>query len=138
MEYQCNKCQFLELMLNTRDGVTPFGLNCLMCDGVMYHVNWPRDERLPNFVELLRIQRRIVTPIMRVFVDALPTHQHIQNAAKEHVERWWELEPALGGGSMSERWPTREAAIEFFIGEWTKPGSPTILPISEYLKGLRL
>ena len=40
MQYQCEKCGGLEYLWNSRDGVTPFMLGCIKCDGMMQHINW--------------------------------------------------------------------------------------------------
>jgi len=57
MTYECRVCGGREILYNSRDGVTPFGINCrtAACNEVdklgspMLHVLWNVDKRLPNF-----------------------------------------------------------------------------------------
>lgn len=56
MWYACNKCPHHERIWNSRDGVTPFGMDCPSCGGVSSHVDWKRDEYAPNH-KLHRHQR---------------------------------------------------------------------------------
>lgn len=50
MHYECNECHKTELIWNSRDGVTPFGLPCIhpKCEGIMHHVHWDKDEYKPK------------------------------------------------------------------------------------------
>lgn len=48
MQYQCETCGHLEVLWNSRDGVTPFTINCSHCGangitGGMKHVRWNED-----------------------------------------------------------------------------------------------
>ena len=45
MEYTCEKCGKVEILWNSRDGVTPFCIICIDCKGTMTHSHWERDER---------------------------------------------------------------------------------------------
>ena len=45
MAYGCERCHLIETLWNSRDGVTPFFLNCARCGGSMTHVMWGRDTR---------------------------------------------------------------------------------------------
>ena len=49
MQYQCTHCQKIELIYNTRDGVTPFIVNSLCCKASAEHINWAYDLYLPNY-----------------------------------------------------------------------------------------
>jgi hypothetical protein len=128
MTYVCKDCARKERLWNSRDGVTPFGISCLACGGhEMFHENWGDDQYAPEFVMVLGHY-----PNMRVFVDAKPHHAHIIKSAREYVDKYWN----------HKQYPMRKtyfpmdkaAAVEHFIAEWTKPGSPTIITASEYLK----
>lgn len=44
MWYECD-CGARLRAWNSRDGVTPFGVNCSSCGGVMKHVDWNKDEK---------------------------------------------------------------------------------------------
>lgn len=51
MTYRCQKMpEHEEKVWNSRDGVTPFMLGCLKCNGMMAHVDWQKDEYLPNYI----------------------------------------------------------------------------------------
>lgn len=54
MEYRCKGCGNIEMIWNSRDGVTPFIVMCLRCKGEMQHANWNKD--FPQ-------------PVMRMFID---------------------------------------------------------------------
>lgn len=67
MLYECKVCGGREVLYNTRDGVTPFGVPCRneACNehemgSPMLHVNWKQDKCLPAFTPW---------PGMRVFRD---------------------------------------------------------------------
>ncbi len=48
MIYAC-KCGHREVIWNSRDGVTPFGLNCPSCGGLsLNHVEWSRGVYAPK------------------------------------------------------------------------------------------
>jgi hypothetical protein len=48
MTYAC-KCGHREVIWNSRDGVTPFGLGCPSCgQPTLQHVEWGRDVYAPN------------------------------------------------------------------------------------------
>lgn len=50
MKYRCEKCGFTEKVWNSRDGVTPFIINCEKCSGHMQHIDWNEDKRLVNYI----------------------------------------------------------------------------------------
>ena len=60
MQYGCEHCGFNEELWNSRDGVTPFIINCPKCNGEMKHINWRSDRRLPGYIP---------KPGKRVFID---------------------------------------------------------------------
>lgn len=48
MTYAC-ECGHREVIWNSRDGVTPFGMNCPSCGGTtLRHVDWQRDVYAPD------------------------------------------------------------------------------------------
>ena len=63
MTYQCRACGAREVLWNSRDGVTPFGIDCRVCGETADHVEWGRDRFAPNHEP---------APGDRVFVDLLP------------------------------------------------------------------
>lgn len=50
MKYQCEKCGKTEIVWNSRDGVTPFTINCEKCEGHMRHIDWHMDKRCENYI----------------------------------------------------------------------------------------
>lgn len=62
MWYGC-KCGHRERIWNSRNGVTPFGLDCPSCGGSLNHVDWKFDFRDPAY--------RLVNG-QRYFADGTP------------------------------------------------------------------
>jgi hypothetical protein len=61
MTYKCESCHYEERIWNSRDGVTPFGINCPKCNlATSRHINWQWDEYLPEYIPVRG---------QRVFVD---------------------------------------------------------------------
>ena len=60
MLYQCEDCKNIEVLWNSRDGVTPFIIACSLCDSDMQHICFELDVRL------LWIKPEIG---MRIFID---------------------------------------------------------------------
>lgn len=123
MQYRDRVTGKIEVLWNSRDGVTPFIITSR--DGnEAQHVNWQNDQCIPNYVP---------KPGMRIFVDASPKHGHIRDSARDYVEEYWDRD--IGGGSKMKtrlfktdgQLMTKDEAVDFFIAEWTKPGSPTII-----------
>lgn len=50
MQYQCENCGQVETLYNGRDGVTPFIIECTVCNGKATHVNWAQDECVPEYI----------------------------------------------------------------------------------------
>lgn len=53
MWYAC-KCGHRERVWNSRDGITPFGMDCPSCGDFLNHVNWGDDVAAPNHTLLPR------------------------------------------------------------------------------------
>lgn len=125
MQYQDEVTGELETLWNSRDGVTPFVIPSREGNSAQ-HVNWHLDQRVPDFVPPLG---------MRVFVDASPNHAHIRKSARDYVDKYWDLD--VGGGQTMKgtlvnengAQMTKGEAVDFFIREWTQPGSPTIVEV---------
>ncbi len=62
MQYHCESCGKNENLWNSRDGVTPFVIDCIHCNGRtgMQHNSWQLDTCTPDYVP---------NSIQRVFVD---------------------------------------------------------------------
>jgi len=123
MQYRDEVTGEIEILWNSRDGVTPFVIES-RAGNEATHVNWRQDQRRPDYVP---------TPGMRIFVDASPRHAHIRSSARAYVEKYWDLD--VGGGMRMRNTLTKPSgaemtkgeAVDFFIAEWTKPGSPTVI-----------
>ena len=123
MQYRDEVTGDIETLWNSRDGVTPFIIESVAGNEAVHH-NWSDDKRAPDFVP---------PPGMRIFVDASPNHRHIRSSARSYVEKYWDLD--IGSGMTmkntlhkpSGAGMTKGEAVDFFIAEWTKPGSPTVI-----------
>ena len=49
MLYRCEKCGFLEILYNSRDGVTPFIIGCRQCNGAAHHIQWHLDNKVMGY-----------------------------------------------------------------------------------------
>jgi len=49
MIYKCESCNTIEILWNSRDGVTPFTINCRQCNGMASHNYWAMDVRIPEY-----------------------------------------------------------------------------------------
>ena len=59
MHYRCEKNPLhLEIIWNSRDGVTPFVITCRQCGSASQHVEWSRDEFAPDYATYLKIGDR--------------------------------------------------------------------------------
>ena len=123
MQYQDQVTREVEVLWNSRDGVTPFIIQSRKGNEAQ-HVNWQQDKCVPSFIP---------PPGMRIFVDASPKHAHIRKAARDYVDKYWDLD--IGGGQRMRHTLTKPSgaemtkgeAVDFFIAEWTKPGEPTVI-----------
>jgi hypothetical protein len=119
MMYMSDDGRQIEWLWNSRDGVTPFVISS-PTGKAMQHSYFGEDRFDPNYVP---------KPGDRIFVDCLP--DMIRNKAREYVEKFWEE-----GSIPMSRHPFfeplgKEASVRHFIEEWTKPGSPHVLTISD-------
>jgi hypothetical protein len=121
MQYQDVVTGEIEKIWNSRDGVTPFMITSRQGNDA-HHINWRGDSRKLDFIP----------PVgSRVFVDASPDQPHMREAASRYVEKYWDLD--IGGMTMKKTFSpkTKDETIEYFISEWTKPGSPTLIEVNE-------
>ena len=61
MLYRCEKCKKIEMIWNSRDGVTPFCVNCVNCNGLMQSFAWK---------VWVRIKKLEAIDNIRVFIDS--------------------------------------------------------------------
>jgi hypothetical protein len=80
MQYHCEACGAVETLWNSRDGITPFGVECPTpgCTGTtcsMKHVNWSQDRCVPHYQP---------SPVMRVFANI--TLERAAECARQRAE----------------------------------------------------
>ncbi len=108
MTYQCERCSRIEKLWNSRDGVTPFCIECSSCDGQMTHINWKSDRYWPDYP---------IQPGERFFTDL--TLDEVKVIARMRAEIGSIYAPAPE--SVAER----ERIIQSIIGGF-RQGEPTI------------
>lgn len=108
-----------EVLWNTRDGVTPFGLHAE--DGVeLFHATWVLDVYAPAFIP----------PVgMRVFVDL--TEEAARTHAAEQVERDWD-HPEY---PMREAFASKGDAVGVLTASnMERPGQPDVVTVTEEMQ----
>lgn len=113
MQYRDQVTGEIEVLWNSRDGVTPFIITSRKGNEAV-HVDWRQDRCAPDFRP---------TPGMRIFVDASPKHAHIREAAHDYIETYWDG----GDYPMSRAFESKDAALETILADWCKPGAPTVI-----------
>ena len=114
MTYECEGCGTKELLWNSRDGVTPFSLNCATCgNGTMKHIDWEKDLCDPDHIP----ERG-----SRVFIDMSP--ELLQITIRKYVERIWD-HPDM---PASKNWVNKAEAIKA-LSQDNQPGEPYILTV---------
>lgn len=109
MRYQCDKCQKVENIYNSRDGVSPFSVDSICCEGSgSKHVKWDRDLRLSP-------------PDVRRFRKSLPSRVFIDfrfSTAFEYVQKLIEEEWDHAEHPISKMYDTKYEALVGFLGDW--------------------
>jgi len=77
MMYECEDCNQVEHIWNSRNGVTPFMIGCRECKGHMSHIQWGKDSFNPNYKP---------HPHDRVFVDM--SQEHANDFARRDYMRF--------------------------------------------------
>lgn len=127
MTYQCLTCGTIENIWNSRDGVTPFTVNCRVCKangvemtmskGQMQHVAWDRDLCDPDYLPL---------PNQRVFVTITKEINEVMTRAR--VRSQWKRgdKPYR----MCDRWESREAAVKALCEDFDEEnGEPWVITV---------
>lgn len=113
MEYHCEKCHTSEFLWNSRDGVTPFIINCVHCEkGEMRHINWQGDKR-----EVWHIPKKGE----RIFIT-MPNEVN-DLYVRKRIEMYWENEQY----PMREMFANKEEAFKKLSGDMQKEGEPFII-----------
>lgn len=80
MLYKCEKCGKVEQLWNSRDGVTPFIINCIDCGGEAIHIEWNSDRCVPDYRPY---------PGQRIFVNM--TREKAEEIAKKRIKHYNKL-----------------------------------------------
>ena len=113
MEYRCKECGASEILWNSRDGVTPFGIRCLKCGKNMLHSNWEKDRCMPDFKP---------NNGMRIFTDLTP-EKH-REYMKKRADMFWNNEKYKELGAR-DRYNSLEEFIDSLCHSF-HPGEPDI------------
>lgn len=108
MEYASDDGRYREFLWNSRDGVTPFVITSRNGKVQMRHINWETD---------MCIEDHEPKPGSRIFVTATP--ELVKPEVVKYIDKHW-----LGG--LDQYYQNKEQAIEHFIKDWTRDGSPWI------------
>lgn len=112
MQYEDEQRHTVEVLWNSRDGVTPFIVRSPDGQREMRHINWHRDTYAPHFKP---------QPGQRVFVTM--TKERAEEVARQSVDRFWD-HPQF---PMRQRFESRELAVEQLTESyWNEGTAPTI------------
>lgn len=119
MLYACQECGFLEILWNSRDGVTPYGISCRHCAGDALHKHWHLDHHMPDWTP---------TPGTRIFKDMTP--ERLRASLRKRIERYWNQPGAAVKLSACEEFQgDKTKALEVMFGwEW-KEGMPDVIEV---------
>ena len=110
MQYRCKSCGQVEHIYNSRDGVSPFGVDSLCCEGAgAGHFDWKQDIPLAP-EEALKLEH---AP-SRVFIDF--RFASALDVVKAQIENGWDDSEH----PISAMYDTRAEAIVGFLESWTK------------------
>lgn len=119
MRYQCDaNPRHWEIVWNSRDGVTPFIIDCRVCKEQASHVNWSGDERDVAYVPEIGT---------RVFIDL--SREAAEEAARKRVVEYWH-HPTY---PMSKSFETPEQARFALATRYLDSvGAPTVVEVDEF------
>ncbi len=121
MRYQNLRTGEVEVLWNSRDGVTPFCIPSRDGKDEMRHIDFKRDRFAPDHKP---------TPGQRVFVSI--TRERATEIAKARVELYWDN----GECPMNKTFETKEAAVEAltrdFYGSGGEPDLATPVPLPTF------
>ena len=121
MQYQDEETGEVEVIWNSRDGVTPFGMASRQ-GNQQTHINWPQDIRSLFFVPNVGD---------RVFVDL--TMERAVELRTEYVEKHWDEE--VFGSKMSDSFSSKEEAIKTLAESDVGDGhSPSCVVVTEEMQ----
>jgi len=113
MLYICEVCGSMEILWNSRDGVTPFMINCRYCKGSMQHSFWHMDRKMPDFKP---------HDGMRIFIDL--TKERHDYYINKRIDIFWNNDKF----PMKERYASKAEAFEALTKEWDPDkGEPDVI-----------
>jgi hypothetical protein len=128
MQYQDEVTGDIEIIWNSRDGVTPFTVHS-RAGFRSSHVNFKSDVKMPNHWPRLG---------ERVFVDL--TKERAQILAREYVEKFWEsgLRETMRDSRNVPDF-SKDQAVEFYAGAYLeRKGEPDLIAVDwKFLQQLR-
>lgn len=132
MQYRCQVCRFLEILWNSRDGVTPFVISCVACTtGYMQHINWREDTSIS--IEKLMSNTHLGLRPSRVFIDMTPERaeyladKFFREQGEELIKQYQHLQ-AIGEKELHAR-----KVQEIYNGG----NAPDITTFADYLMSIR-
>jgi hypothetical protein len=114
MQYECKSCRTVEIIWNSRDGVTAFGVDCRACGGETTHVRWGKDIYAPDYVPPLG---------SRMWVDLTPTRR--KQLARKTAKRYWETYPP-----SRDQFATVDDLAEVLSSRPVFPGEPDLIVVA--------
>lgn len=87
MTYQCSKCKCAERLWNSRDGVTPFSINCKKCGGQMIHVDWNNDVRDVNYIPIIGQRVFINVPLDIFKINCRVKAKYIKDNVEGNMDK---------------------------------------------------
>jgi hypothetical protein len=111
MQYLCDTCGVIEILWNSRDGVTPFMIGCRKCPGLMQHIDWHGDVCAPSHV---------LKSGDRYFAD------ETVERARSKVEKYID-DVSVGNSLPIPTGDERKRLADVLVTRWTAPGSPAVL-----------
>ena len=119
MRYRDEVTDEVEILWNSRDGVTPFTIMS-KAGNPATHTNWGADVRDPDHEP---------NPGDRVFVDM--TKERAQELAQEYVDKWWDQE--ILGITMAESYEgsTKEDVVRVFAVDYMAEPDVRTWPIDD-------
>lgn len=108
MNYRCDECGHHEVLWNSRDGVTPFCIECRKCKDPMgmTHVDFHLDRRLPFHV---------LMPGERYFADL--TRERSRELANRNADKL----VSLGRITENQRNSTANKLFDSYFGNGNNP-----------------
>lgn len=116
MKYRSDDGAVVELIWNSRDGITPFIIDARDNSQQMTHADWQLDECRPNHVPQIGD---------RIFVDH--TEETAQKRAEQYVERWWDDDKMPMKEHPVFKPLGKDGTIQYFVEKWV--GTVTIIEV---------